>query len=357
MTQGPYTDLSGGPQFPPPPPPLVAGPSFGPGGPRRPHGRGVWSTVATILLILSVFANVALFVLLILAISLAGGLGGTQGDGLREHVITKGQTREKIAVIHIDGVLDDLMVEDGHKQIMRAAEDPRVKAVILEINSPGGGLTASDSLHHLLQTELEGKPIVAAMDAVAASGGYYIACAAQRIVAQPTTVTGSIGIIGHLFFVNELMKDKLGIVPVTIKVGAQKDWPNMFTQAGLPDEQRQYLMDALMTPGFDRFVQVVREARGFDEAEVRRLATGRVFTGPEARDVNLVDEVGYFERAVEIAEELGGAQGATVVEYQRVPTLADFLSLQTEARQALNLTPERIAAMATPRVMYLWTGQ
>jgi protease-4 len=348
MSEGPFGNVGSGPSAATP---LSDRPAPAPRG-----RRSIWATLATILLVLSALGNLALLVLLGLVFGLVESLGGADSDGVREHVLEKGTTRDKVAVIRIEGIIDEYMVEEAKKQITRASQDKRVKAVILQINSPGGGLTASDTLHHLLKTDLEEKPIVASMDSVAASGGYYVACAAKKIVAQPTTITGSIGVIGHVFFVNELMKDKLGVVPVTIKMGEQKDWPNMFTQRGLPQEQHQYLMDTFLVPGYEKFLEVVRQARGYEEAEARRVATGRAFMAPEAKDLRLVDEIGYFERAVELAQELAGISGAKVVEYRRIPTLADLLVLESGAKQVFSLSPEKIAGLGGFRVMYLWTG-
>jgi protease-4 len=193
------------------------------------------------------------------------------------------------------------------------------------------------------------------MDAVAASGGYYIACAADKIVAQQTTVTGSIGVIGEFFFLSGLLKDKLGVQVVTLKMGDQKDWPNMFG-ADLPAEQRQYLMDSLLRPGYDRFVDVVAESRDLQRDAVLKLATGRIFMASEARENGLIDEVGYFERAIQIAKDRAQIAEARVVEYVLPFRLLDILGVQAKQTNLLNLTPEKLAGLASPRVMYLWTG-
>ncbi len=354
MSQGPYANLPGeGPRRPGP-----YGPSSGP--PRRPprrRTRSVWAVVATILLVLSALANVVLVLVLIVVASMGGLVGGVTPDGLTEHVLRPGAAGRKVAVIRIEGVISEMMVEDLGRRIRRAARDEDVKAVVLRINSPGGGLTATDQIFHSLREKLAEKPVVAAMESVAASGGYYVACSADQVLAQPTTVTGSIGVIAQLFFLEGLMKDKLGVTPVTLKKGRQKDWPNIWADKGLTEAQRQYLMDTLLAPGYERFIDVVRDGRGMGDAEVRRLATGRIFLGPEARDLGLVDEVGYFERAVEVAESLAGIQGARVVEYRDIPTLADLFSPRFEARSPLqDLRPENLAALASPKLMYLWTG-
>ena len=361
MTNGMDGWRPGGSQSPFPGSPSAAGPA-GPtdSRPAPRHRGGAWTVIATILLALSVVAN---GVLLLTVIGLAAGFsasltGGVTEEALIERVVQKGPASSKIAVLRLEGIINETAAESLAKQIERAAADPRVKAVILRINSPGGGLTASDMIYHDLTTYLADadKPIIAAMDSVAASGGYYVACAADRIIAQPTTITGSIGVIAQLFFLQGLMQDKLGITPVTLKMGEQKDWPNMFGDAGLSEEQREYLMKSLLEPGYERFVNVVAEGRAMDRNDVLRLATGRIFLAPEALQAGLVDEVDYFDRAVEAAMEAAGIDEARVIEYVEPFSLGSLLSLSAKAGRALDLAPEKLASLASPKVMYLWTG-
>jgi len=223
--------------------------------PPRPRSR-VWPILATVLLLLSVIANGVLLLIVIgmgmmLATTMATQFSGAAADdALLEQTVERGPSGTKIAVVRIQGLIEDTLVERVRRGLDRARRDDGVVAVILRINSPGGYLTASDALYHHVAVFAEetGKPVVAAMDSVAASGGYYAACAADTIVAQRTTVTGSIGIIAQYFFLNELMEDKLGIQSVTLKRGQQKDWPNMFSGQMTP-EQRDYIMEALLDPG------------------------------------------------------------------------------------------------------------
>ena len=216
--------------------------AYGPSGPLPPaldpprRRTGVWGILATVLLVLSAVAN-AVLVLVVIAL-VAAVAGSYQGEPMLERVIEPGPRSAKIAVIGIQGVVDEEMASLVARQVDRAAKDGHVVAVILRISSPGGGLTASDEVYHTVKTHLSdtGKPVVAAMGSVAASGGYYIACAADRIVAQPTTITGSIGVIAQFFYLNTLMTEKLGIQPVTLKMGDQKDWPNIFSDVGMTEE-------------------------------------------------------------------------------------------------------------------------
>ena len=362
MTNGMDGWRPGGSQSPFPGNPSAAGPAGPMDSQPAPRRRGgAWTVIASILLALSVVTN---GVLLLMVIGLAAGFsasltGGVTEAELIERVVQKGPASSKIAVLRIEGIIDETAAASLAKQIERAADDPRVKAVILRINSPGGGLTASDMIYHDLTTSLadpKKKPIIAAMDSVAASGGYYVACAADRIIAQPTTITGSIGVIAQLFFLQGLMQDKLGITPVTLKMGDQKDWPNMFGAAGLADDQREYLMKSLLEPGYERFVDVVAEGRGMDREKVVQLATGRIFMADEALAAGLVDEVDYFDRAVEAAMEAAGIDEARVIEYVEPFSLGRIFGLGVKAGEALDLAPEKLASLASPKVMYLWTG-
>jgi len=333
-----------------------------PAEPPRRRSR-VLTVLGTILLVLSILANIVLVLVVGGLLAMVGVMGATVGGGmmetsLLERTVERGPASAKIAVVRIEGLIEDTLAERVRRQLDKAARDDAVRAVILRINSPGGYLTDSDVLyHHILRfAEESGKPVVAAMDGVATSGGYYAACAAETIVAQRTTVTGSIGIIAQYYFLSGLMEDKLGIRTVTLKRGQQKDWPNLFA-AEMTPEQRDYIMTALLDPGYDQFVDVVAEGRNMDRPDVVRLATGRIFMGPEARASGLVDEVGFFERAVAIAKEKAGVAEARVVEYVQPFSLINLLSLSAKAESLLDLRPEALPALSSPRVMYLWTGQ
>ncbi|MCX5683857.1 MAG: signal peptide peptidase SppA [Planctomycetota bacterium] len=355
--------------LPPGPPPAAdfgAGPPPMPPAPRpfaaalppRPAKRsGVLTVLVLVMLGLSLVANGVLIVAVVAVAGLSSidGFGYAEESAYVEKVIEKSPSSNKIAVIRVDGIIEDMMAESLRKQLQRAANDKSVKAVILRINSPGGGLTASDMIYHDVKTILKDKPVIAAMDSLAASGGYYIACAARKIVAQETTITGSIGVIGEFFFVGGLLKDKLGVQVVTLKMGEQKDWPNMFA-ADMPPEQQEYLMSALLRPGYDRFVDTVAEARKINRDEVLTLATGRVFMASEAKKNKLIDEIGYFDRAIEIARQAAGVSNARVVEYVQPFSLLNILGAQAKADTVLNLSRDKLANLAAPRIMYLWTG-
>ena len=346
MTTGPTASESTGAPGPKSSPPVTPAPT---------NRSRILTVLTAVFLGLSVLGNA---ILLVIVFVLAAALTGSAAeDNYVERTLIKGPSSQKIAVIHVDGVIYEEMVEPIRKQLVRAALDSKVKAVIVRINSPGGGLTASDMLHHEVESFASStrKPVIAAMDSVAASGGYFIACAADKIVAQQTTITGSIGVIAQFFFLNDLLTDKLGITPVTLKVGEQKDWPNLFAPEMTP-EQGEYLMNTLLVPGYNRFVDVVARSRQMKRDKVLKLATGRVFLGKEAQENGLIDEIGYFDRAVEIAKQRAGIEHARVVEYIQPFSLMNLLGVATPAKTLFDLKPEKLASLASPKIMYLWTG-
>ncbi len=202
----------------------------------------------------------------------------------------------------------------------QAEEDRRVKAIILRINSPGGSVVGSDEIYRALR-QLK-KPVVASMAEVAASGGYYIACGADYIIANPNTFTGSIGVIAQIPNAAELF-DKLGIEAVILRSGPRKAEGNIFEK--LSPEARE-ILQRLIDEAFETFVQVVAEGRDMSVEEVRELADGRVYNGRQALALGLIDALGDLDDAIEKAKELGGIRGEPrIIEYRRPPSLWETL--------------------------------
>jgi len=190
-------------------------------------------------------------------------------------------------------------------QLRQAADDGAVKAVVLRINSPGGSAAASQAIYKEIQRLAECKPVVVSMADVAASGGYYVACPADVIFANPATITGSIGVIFETLNFYEFM-EKYGLGSETIKSGKYKDTGSPFRPMR-PDE-RALLKETLMGV-YDQFVRDVAQARGMDEANVKKLADGRIYTGEQALAAGLIDELGNFYDAVDEAAKQGGIEG------------------------------------------------
>jgi protease-4 len=235
------------------------------------------------------------------------------------------------------------------RAIRRATCDDEVMALILEVDSGGGGITASDLLFDALQEfreAHEGRKVVAVFHDVAASGAYYVALAADCIVAHPTTVTGSIGVLIQSFNLKELGQ-KIGLKDVTIKSGSNKDILNPFTD--LSPEQHAMLQE-IVDELHGRFVRLVATQRQLPEEQVRALADGRIFTASTALSLGLVDELGYWQDAVAKTAELLGVDEVKIYRYEERLSLAAFLRAATHWDPASDL----FLRLGRARLLYLW---
>ena len=199
--------------------------------------------------------------------------------------------------------------------IRRATLDYDVKAIILDVNSGGGGITASDIVYHALMKFKESDPdrkVVAIFGDVAASGAYYIATAADYIVARPTSVTGSLSVIMQSINIYELAQ-KIGIQDVTITSGDNKDMMNPLKQV---NPAQQALLQTVIEQMHARFVEVIMIGRGLTEAEVTTIADGRIFTALQAKEFDLIDQIGYYEDAQDVCAELLGVEDIKVYRYE-----------------------------------------
>ncbi len=240
---------------------------------------------------------------------------------------------QKIALIEVHGVLSN--PTDFIRQIKRYSKDNSIPVIVLDIDSPGGGVAASQEMYEEInRAKGKGKKIVASMRSVAASGGYYIACAADTIVANPGTITGSIGVIFEFPVVEGLLK-KVGVRFEVVKSGALKDVGSMWRD--MSPEERKMVQD-LINDTYDQFVDVIVKERGMQRKEVLKLADGRVFTGRIAKDLKLIDELGNLEDALQIANEMGGMSGEPRVikeRYKRRVTIFDLLGKSAETLSAI----------------------
>jgi protease IV len=240
----------------------------------------------------------------------------------------------QIAKIDIEGVImgdsrgSSKMLSQTLAQLNEAARDSQVKAILLRIDSPGGEVTASDTIYHRVKKVAEIKPVVVYMDSVAASGGYYIACGGTKIIAHPTAITGSIGVIMQAPGYQDLLT-KVGMEWRTFKSGAMKD-AGSGSRAMTPEE-REYFQRLVMQ-NYERFVGIVAEARKKSVDMLKNgPADGRIFIGEEARVQGLVDETGYIEQAYQVARDLSGAKDAEVISYKRKADLSELFALFSDA--------------------------
>ncbi len=210
----------------------------------------------------------------------------------------------RIAVILAEGEIVDgnadgaISSEKFAKEIRKARKDENIKAIVLRVNSPGGSILASDVIWREMSEAKKVKPVIVSMGEVAASGGYYIAAPADTIVAQPNTITGSIGIFGILFNVQELVNDKLGVTTDVVSTGELSDFGNM---ARPLSEVERTIIQSSVEDGYETFISRVAEGRGMHPDSVRKIASGRVWTGSQAKVRGLVDVLGGLDTAIGIA--------------------------------------------------------
>ena len=275
---------------------------------------------------------------------------------------------DKIVLIDVSGTLAnapkrELFAEGENpvsllmEQLDKARKDTRVKAAILRINSPGGTVVASELMHdEIMHFKKSGKPIIAVMMDVAASGGYYIACACDDIVAQPSTITGSIGVIMQMFDVSGIMR-LIGVQSDAIISGEFKD-------AGSPlremKAQERELFQQIVNEMYGRFVDVIVAGRpNLDEAQVRSLGDGRVYTARQALEHGLIDRIATMREVVELAKKRAGSKAIRLVTYHRPQGYRPnyYAARPQPAGHTVNLINVDLPSLltgTTPRFMYLW---
>jgi len=207
-----------------------------------------------------------------------------------------------VGIIEMYGVMDEYTGRPVIRQLDSWCDNGRIKAVVIHVNSPGGGTAIAQEIYDAILRLRDEKPVVVSMAGVAASGGYYIACAADRVVANPGTITGSIGTI-MTFNTFEGAMDKLGIDLQTIKSGEFKDVGNY--SRGMTDEEELMLKSVIMD-SYEQFVDVVVEGRSMERGDVYALADGSIFTGSQAYNLGLVDSLGGLHEAIGLAGDLAG---------------------------------------------------
>lgn len=316
--------------------------------------RGLW-----------IFIGILIFLLVaglwIAAFALAGGgfLGRpTTLQQWEEQLLEDADTSDKVAMVSVSGEIfsdpEGLTLgasdENITSQLDQALDDPDVAAVILELDTPGGGVVPSDLIYRKVLKVREQIPVVALMEDVAASGGYYVASGANRIVANPASLTGSIGVI--MFLPNlEGTAEKLGVRPLVLKSGPHKDIGSPFRE--MTGEEIAILQE-IIDEAYDQFVNAVVEGRGMEESKVRELGDGRIYTGRQALDLGLVDSIGDRDDAFAAAIQLADLPEARLVRYTRTLGITEAL-LNLEANLDVTRALEDLfAAENRPGLSYLW---
>lgn len=218
---------------------------------------------------------------------------------------------DKIAVVEIRGVItQSSRIID---ELQKYGEDDGVKAIILRIDSPGGGVGPSQEIYREVMKVRSKKKVVTSMGSVAASGGYYIACASDLIVANPGTITGSIGVLMEFTNFEELLK-KIGIKGVVVKSGEHKDLGSPLREM-TPEEKR--ILQSVIDNVHQQFIQAVAEGRKLDKERVAQMADGRILTGEQAKQLGLVDKMGNLQDAIDAASKLVGIEGKPIILYPK----------------------------------------
>ncbi|WHZ21466.1 MAG: Periplasmic serine proteases (ClpP class) [Nitrospira sp.] len=290
------------------------------------------------------------------------------GPGTLEEHKVSGTGKDKVLLMDISGVISSEnkdgfysspgMLATVKEELERASKDERVKAIVLRINSPGGTVTASDIIYHELKhfKTTRKVPVVASIMDVGASGGYYIASAADAVLAHPSSVTGSIGVIMLTVNARGLL-EKVGVEANAVTSGPRKDMGSPF-RAMLPEERA--IFQGVIDGFYQRFLQVVQEGRPALSGDlIKKLADGRIYSGEQAKASGLVDDIGYLDDAVELAKKKAGLTEARVVTYRRPGEYQNniYSRLIGPGPSFANLANFDLLSMVrggSPQFMYLW---
>ncbi len=298
-------------------------------------------------------------------------LGSLGSPGKLEESVVLGTSGPKIVLVEVSGMISEEqergrlaiaerpnMIVETKNALDRAAEDPDVAGVLLRINTPGGSVAASDTLHHEIErwkTDTK-RPVVAFLNGLATSGGYYVAMAGDRVIAHPSAVTGSIGVIMPGLSVEGLM-EKYGVADQTLTSGPYKDAGSILRDM-TPQERAQ--LSSVIADMFARFEEVVAKGRpNLSRERVSELSDGRVYSAKQALDSGLVDQLGYLEDAVAEVESRANIAESRVVIYHRANQTRENIYSRapniTVQVTDVNLLPIRRAELA-PGFYYLWPG-
>ncbi len=258
----------------------------------------------------------------------------------------KGVIGEKVALIRIQGPI--VSSQDVVEQLEQYRDDSSVKAVVLRVDSPGGAVAPSQEIYEEVKKTAKKKPVVVSMGSVAASGGYYISAAATKILANPGTITGSIGVIMEIPNFKGLM-DKIGVKTEVIKSGKHKDLASSFR--GIGKEERRILQNVLDNV-HEQFIKAVSEGRKMELQKVRELADGRIFTGQQAKELGLVDGIGNLKDAINLAARLAGVKGKPHVVTKKEPFSIFSLLTGQQSKSMLDTIAKGIKWIEVKYMMY-----
>jgi len=321
---------------------------------------GCFSVFLFVALCTSLFVN---FVLMVAAFQRFGGVREPEPiPRFREILLQRGGrgTADKVAVITMRGLISsslpgtvtDSMVDDMRAALQQARDDNHVKAIVLEVDSPGGEVTASDAIYSALIKTRARKPVVVYMDSLAASGGYYVSCGGKYLMASDTTITGSIGVIIQTLNYEQLF-NKVGLASVVFKSGKFKDMLN--GARPITPEERELVQSFIMKT-YDKFLGIVAKERNLPADLLRNtIADGRILSGKDALENKLIDGLGELDDAFAKAKQLGNAPEAKVVKYGPPFSLSRFLRIfgEADSKIELQLPKQLIPQLESGRAYFL----
>jgi len=330
--------------------------------------RGIATWLFVLVLVLMSFSFlINLILLLSLSVHLAASGGTGEEEFLQQYdertIGGEKDAAAKILRLPITGVLVSKKSREGGivdyvtGSLKQATKDVSIKAIILDINSPGGGITECDKIYREIARFKKARPevkIIASMDSVAASGGYYISMLADKILAQSTTITGSIGVISYRPDVEGLL-EKIGVRAQVIKSGSKKDMGSPFRKMTKEEED---ILQNIINEMYEKFVNIVCSGRkNLTRETILKLADGRVYTGEQALKNGLIDEIGDFEDSVQLAKKLANLPKARVQEYtKKVSFLEGLFGIKSSYPPILQELYEFVPQRTESRFFYLWRG-
>jgi len=277
-----------------------------------------------------------------------------------EETVVEGTGTDKIALISmrglisssISGSLGESMVDDVKIALRQALADDKVKAIVLNVDSPGGEVTASDVIYNAVKNARTKKPVVIYMGSLAASGGFYVSCGGSWIIANETTITGSIGVIIETMNYEHLL-DKIGVSAVVFKSGQFKDI--LSGTRDMTDEEKKYIQDMVLQT-YQKFFKIVSDERKIPAEELKPIADGRILSGKDALAAKLINQLGLVEDAYDKARELGSAPGAAIVRYQPGFKLGKFFKMLGQSQESkieVNLAQKVLPPLESGRLYML----
>lgn len=323
---------------------------------------------ASILLVISIFVNTLSSVFSTDFTSFMDEFASVANTEFSETVLIEGNTNNRVALLTVDGVIQDtgsassIFATEGYnhsffmQQLEQVKADDSVKAIVLQVNSPGGGVVESAEIYkeiREIQEETE-KPIYVSMGSMAASGGYYISAPADKIFVNKETITGSIGVIMESINYGKLA-EKYGVDFVTIKSGPYKDI--MSPTRDMTEEERN-MLQVMLNDSYEDFVDIIEQGRNMTEQEVKKVADGRIVNGRQAIEAGLADDYGFLEDVIDAIQKDYDLDGAEVFEYTSSQNLSSLFAMKAQTFLGVDMETKLIGKLiadnSAPRMMYLY---